>query len=226
MTGSGAVLLGSALRAAAEPPVRPDGPTARRWAAQELLDPVYHQQESLLSRVLHWLERLFSGLHGGVLPPRGALLVAAAVVAVTLVVAFWVTGPVRRSRRTRPDAVLAAADRRTAAQLRAAADAAAAAGDLSTAVAERFRAVVRDLEDRAVLDERPGRTADEVAHDAGEVLTGVAAELARAGRLFDDVVYGGRAATRADDEQMRATDDQARSVRRSAHAGSGVRGPS
>ena len=206
----------STLVTAAEPPVRPDGPTARRWAQDELLDPVYHQQESLLSRLLTWLRHLFDGLHGAALPPRGALLLAAGVVLLVVVVALWVAGPVRRSRRTRSEPVLVQTDRRTAQQLRAAADAAAAVGDFSTAVAERFRAVVRDLEDRAVLDERPGRTADEAARDAGRLLPEVAPGLVRAGRLFDDVLYGGRVAGRADDDTLRAIDEAVRTARRVA----------
>ena len=214
MTVLPTVALGATLAGATEPPVRPDGPTAQRWATEELLDPVYHQQQSLLNRLLTWLGHLFSGLHGAALPPRGALLVAAGVLVVVLVVALWITGPVRRARRSRPDAVLAAADGRTSAELRAAADAAAAAGDFSAAVAERFRALARSLEERAMLDERPGRTADEVARDAGEVLTTVAVALVRAGRLFDDVVYGGRAGRRSDDDEMRAADDAVRAARR------------
>ncbi|CAL8972229.1 MAG: hypothetical protein BGO38_13085 [Cellulomonas sp. 73-145] len=219
MTGARAVAVVAALVGAAEPPVRPDGPTAQRWAREELLDPVYHQQQSLLSRFLSWLGHLFSGMHGAALPPRGALLAAAVGLAVLVVAGLWVTGPVRRSRRTRPEAVLAAADGRTAAELRAAADAAAVAGDFSTAVAERFRSLARGLEERAVLDERPGRTADEVARDAGEVLSAVATDLLRAGRLFDDVVYGGRTARRADDDELRATDDAVRAARRTVSAG-------
>lgn len=216
MTVPGPLAVALVVVGATEPPVTPDGPTARRWAQEELLDPVYHQQESLLSRFLHWLGHLFSGLHGAALPPRGALLAAGAVLVVVVLAALWVAGPVRRSRRTPPEAVLGTTDRRTAAQLRAAADAAAASGDYSTAVIERFRAVARDLEDRAVLDERPGRTADEVARDAGAVLSTVSTDLLRAGRLFDDVVYGGRTARAADDEQLRATDAAVRAARRSA----------
>ena len=216
MTQLPALAAVAALVTAAEPPVRPDGPTARRWAQEELLNPVYHQQESLLTRLLTWLRHLFDGLHGVALPPRGALLVAAGVVLLVVLVALWVAGPVRRSRRTRSDPVLVPTDRRTAQQLRAAADAAAAVGDFSTAVAERFRAVVRDLEDRAVLDERPGRTADEAARDAGRLLPEVATDLLRAGRLFDDVLYGGRVASRADDDGLRATDEAVRAARRAA----------
>jgi hypothetical protein len=115
--------------------------------------------------------------------------------------------------------VLGHDDRRTAAQLRSAADAAAAGGDYSLAVAERFRAIVRDLEERAVLDERPGRTALEVSAEAGRVLLTAARALADGAELFDDVVYGQRPATAADDAAMRAADQQVRAARRERVAG-------
>ena len=38
-----------------EPPVTPDAPTARRWATDELANPAYHQQDSLLVRLLRWI---------------------------------------------------------------------------------------------------------------------------------------------------------------------------
>ncbi|WP_449066361.1 DUF4129 domain-containing protein, partial [Planomonospora algeriensis] len=53
-----------------------------------------------------------------------------------------------------------------------------------------LRAVARDLEERAVVEELPGRTADELAAEAGRALPGFAGELAEAARLFDDVTYG------------------------------------
>ena len=62
---------------------------------------------------------------------------------------------------------------------------------------ERFRAIVRELEERAVLAEQPGRTAGEAAAAAAGRLPALAAELAAAARLFDDVRYGGRVATPA-----------------------------
>ena len=108
-------------------------------------------------------------------------------------VAFWVAGPVRARVAGRPRPWSSSGDdARTAAELRAAADAAAARGDWSTAVLERFRAVVRSLEERALLDDRPGRTAHEAAEAAAARLPARAAELRRAARLFDDVCYGAR----------------------------------
>ena len=45
-------------------PVDPDAATARRWAQDELLDPVYHQRPSLLSRIIKWLSDQLSGIGG------------------------------------------------------------------------------------------------------------------------------------------------------------------
>ncbi len=108
---------------------------------------------------------------------------------------------------------------RTAAEHRAAADAHAAAGEWAEAVRERLRAVVRSLEERAVLDERPGRTADEAAAEAGVALPAVAAELRRAARLFDDIWYGGRPAGPESDAALRGVDEQVRAARPGQTAG-------
>ena len=58
---------------------------------------------------------------------------------------------------------------------------------------------------------RPGRTADEAAAEAGRALPDRDAELRAAARLFDDVWYGGRAAT-AMDAQLRAVDEAVRAT--------------
>ena len=59
---------------------------------------------------------------------------------------------------------------------------------------ERLRAVVRELEALGVLDPRPGRTADEVAREAGTAVPEVADDLSRAVGVFAEVWYGGRPA--------------------------------
>ncbi|MEU4315178.1 DUF4129 domain-containing protein [Nocardia sp. NPDC024068] len=86
----------------------------------------------------------------------------------------------------------------------AAAERAAAHGDFDTALRERFRAVLRGLEQRAVLDVRRSRTARETAHETATVLPPeISAEIPPAADAFDEVVYGGR---RADaDEYLRLT---------------------
>lgn len=193
----------------ADLPVVPDRDTAREWLAGELSKPEYAERESLLVRLINWLiERLTSiewpsaQLSG---PQVG--LVVVVVVVVVLLVAWLVAGPVRLGRAVRPSGeVLDAEDTRTAAQLRAAADAAASGGDWRTAVVERFRAVVRGLEERVVIDPRPGRTAQEAAADAGARLPAQAAALRSGADLFDGVEYGDRVAGGDDDAALRALD--------------------
>src|SRR5699024_1466294 len=97
-------------------------------------------------------------------------------------------------------------DVRSAAELRASADSLAGQGLWSQAVHDRFRAVLRSLEDRTLLDDRPGRTAHEASELAGLRLPTCAQDLHRAGRLFDDVCYGHLTATAEDDAWMRALD--------------------
>jgi hypothetical protein len=188
-------------------PVVPDAPTARRWATDELAKSVYHQTESLLDRFLGWLRSLFNGVTVpfGLPPVAVAALVVLAVVAIAAV-AFWIAGPVRLARRAATSAVVFGDDTRSATQLRAAADASAAQGDWSAAVLDRFRAIVRALEERTLLEEWPGRTAHEAAESAAARLPGRTADLRRAGGVFDRVCYGKAPADQATDAWLRELD--------------------
>ncbi|MGC5167063.1 DUF4129 domain-containing protein [Luteimicrobium sp. DT211] len=197
------------------PPVTPDGPTAQRWAVDELSRPEYHQRESLLARFLHWLGGLFDGAPTLGLPPGWAALVVVGAVVVVVLIALLVAGPVRRTRRVRTARPVFDDAPRSSADLCVLADDAAARGDWDTAVVERFRAVVRALEERVVLGEVPGRTADEAAREAAAAFDDgdLASRLAAAARTFDDVRYGGRRAAPADDAALRALDDALRARR-------------
>ena len=77
------------------------------------------------------------------------------------------------------------------------ADEAAAQGRYADAVLERLRAVVRELEARGVLDSRPGRTAGEVARDAGAAVPLLTGPLQGAALTFDQIWYGQRLADAA-----------------------------
>ncbi|MBC7291600.1 MAG: DUF4129 domain-containing protein [Actinotalea sp.] len=190
-------------------PVEPDAATARRWAEIELSDPVYTERPNLLLEALRWLGERFAELQVSAtdVDPRFAALVLTTAVVVAAVVALAVAGPVRRARRdARASVDVFGDDTRTAAELRSSADALAAAGDWSGAVLDRFRAVLRSLEERVILEERPGRTAHEGAQEAGARLPGCAAELAAAARLFDDVCYGDAEADADDDARLRELD--------------------
>jgi len=206
----------SVLHVLAEVPVDPDAATAQRWAREELADPIYHQSPSLLDRLLAWLFEQLTQAQGALssIDPRLAALVLFGGVVLVGLVALVVAGPVRRARvGARGSVDVFGDDTRTAEQLRRAADAHAAAGDWTSAVLDRFRAILRALEDRTLLDPRPGRTAHEATEVAGTRLPTHAAELRRAGRLFDDVCYGDTRPTAADDSWLRALDDRLGSAR-------------
>jgi hypothetical protein len=186
-------------------PVTPDRAQGREWLARELAGPEYREARgSWLARAWAWLqERLSQVQVPGLGTSWTAVLVVVLLLAALVAVVFLVAGPVRRSARQRePDAVFDAAPEPASAHF-ARADAAAAAGDWDLAVAERFRGLVRSLEERSLLDPRPGRTAGEVAGQAATALPGCAEGLVRAARTFDDVRYGGRPAGAGTDESLR-----------------------
>ncbi len=191
-------------------PVEPDRGTARGWATQELAKPEY--QRSLLQRILGWLYDQLQHLPaaGG----RGIQLTAVVVLvvlAVVIAVAARRSGTLRR-RAERAGSVFADPTR-SAADHRAAAEAAELRGDWPSAVIERFRALTRELEDRAVLVPQPGRTADEVAAEAGAWLPDLAAALREGAAVFDDVRYGDHPATADAARRLRELDDAVRRAR-------------
>ncbi len=194
------------LAAVLDVPVEPDGETARRWLQDELAGAVYHQRPSLLEIVYTWLREQFQRFleaAGGVDSSAAALIVVSALVVVAAV-SLAVAGPVLRDRAARRGSVdVLGDDSRSAAELLASAEAHAAAGRWAPAVLDRFRALLRDLEERAILDPRPGRTADEGAREAGSRLPGCAVDLLAAARLFDDVCYGDVAPGPQDDARLR-----------------------
>jgi hypothetical protein len=208
----------------ADLPVVPDRDTAREWLSSELQGSEYAERESLLSRLITWVLDWLNSIDWPDTSMSGPQLgvVIAVIVAVVLVLAWLVAGPVRLGRnRTGSAEVLDTDDARTASQMRAAADAAAASGDWRTAVVERFRAVVRSLEERVIIDPRPGRTAQEAAADAGARLPAQAAGLRSGADLFDGVEYGDRVATPGDDADLRALDAEATAARPVALSGGG-----
>jgi uncharacterized protein DUF4129 len=190
-------------------PIVIDRDDARRAAEAELAKPEYQAaQPNPWERALSWVGQRLADLFNGAmkLTPGGALgllVLLAVVVLVVVVVRLRVGGLARASRVRRQvfeDHALAARDHRRAAEE------AAAAGDFAAAVRERFRAIVRELEERGVLDELSGRTADEAAREAGLRLPDSREALLSAASLFDAVRYGGQSASIVDYERLVALD--------------------
>jgi hypothetical protein len=191
-------------------PLDPTRDEARRWARHELSDPVYAQHEpGWAERALLWLWHSLDNLSLPAGPgSTGGLVILLALVVLAVLVVWLRTGPMRGpTARARQQAVLQGT-MRTAAEHRALADQAAEQGRWQEAVRERFRAVVRGLEERGLIDELPGRTAQEVATDAGRSLPAHRVLLREAAGVFDDVCYGSRAATSEHDAVVRRLDAQ------------------
>ncbi len=185
-------------------PATPDADQARRAAEEELAKPAYHHAASVWQRIWQWLSQ-----H---LDPRDAvpgapawlstLLVVMLVAALLMALVALITRVTWARRATRPDAPLFEDDRDAAALTRAA-DAAAVRGDWATAVVERFRAVVRSLDERGAIEDYPGMTAHEAARLAARPLGELAAQMNQAAGLFDAVRYGRVEPTPTQDTWMR-----------------------
>lgn len=203
---------GAAARLVTAAPV--DRDEARRAAERELSKGVYHRDEpglleravdAVFDRIARLLDRVASVTPGGGLGLAFLVLLVAAVVAVVV----WRAGPVRRGYRVAAGTVELSGDL-DAAEHRRQADAHAAQGRYAEAVRERMRAIVRELETRGVLEPRPGRTADEVARDAGRLVPAVSGDLRTAAGIFDEVWFGGRAADAQADVLLRQADERIR----------------
>lgn len=180
-------------------PLDPDRDEARRLVRDELARGDYQLQESWAARAWRWFTDLFSGF-GGVGPLPGWVtwaLLALVLVAVLAVLAFasrhrWRTG--RLATRGAPGAVLEG-PARSAAEHRAEATRALKAGDHDRAALEAYRAVAVSAVERALVDDRPGRTAHELATVLSPVFPDDAAGLRAAADAFDAVRYGAHPAS-------------------------------
>ncbi|MFE5809080.1 DUF4129 domain-containing protein [Streptomyces sp. NPDC056491] len=178
------------------PPVTTPRDAAREAAERELSKPMYHENDpGLLERALRsfldWVDDLFGSAAGAT--PGGTLGIVVIILLIAAAVAllWWRLGT--PSKAPVGAGALLGERIRSAADYRTEAEAHAAAGRWTEAVQARMRALVRSLEERTLLDPRPGRTADEAAAEAAVTLPGHAADLRTAARAFDDVTYGGRA---------------------------------
>lgn len=194
---------------------------AQRLARLELANPLYaREQESWVQRAISWLLDRVNDIRDAATnaSPSGWFGVAVVVLLVILAVIAirWRIGALNRSAST----PLFDGRDRGAADHRAESVRLAGAGAWAEAVRERLRAVVRDLEERGVIEAAPGRTADEIARDAGRALPSVAGDLRAAARVFDDIWYGGRTADADSYARLVAVDDAVRSARPGQGGGS------
>ena len=161
-------------------------------AAQRELSKAAYPRGSLTDQLLQWLDDLvFKVMAGGASVPGGWLTITVLLVLVALavVVAVRVARRTMRTNRGRRGALLGSADVSSTAHRRAA-EHAAAQSDWTSAIKHRLRSIARHLEETSVLTAVPGRTATELADDAGRAIPERSGELRLAARAFNDVTYG------------------------------------
>lgn len=185
-----------------------DRDAAHAAAQRELGKPIYPRRSpsqqviDFVEDLLHQLATRAASVSGGWFT-ISLLLIGVAVAAVAAI------RIARRSVRTnRADHLLFGPAELTAAQHRAAAKHCVTSSDWAGAIQHRLRAVARELEEGGVLNAQPGRTANELARDAGAALPQLADDLIRAAEIFNDVSYGELPAKADGYHRIAALDDR------------------
>ncbi|AQA02721.1 hypothetical protein BVC93_10050 [Mycobacterium sp. MS1601] len=190
------------------PPIDIDRESAREAAENELNKPIY-PRGSLTDRFNEWFQELIFRIvtKGGLLPGGWfTITVLAIILVIAVVVAIRIARKTMRTNRG-GDRQLFGATELSAAQHRELARQCAARGDWAPAIRHRLRAVARHLEEVGVLTPVPGRTANELARDAGASLPQLSGELSSAATAFNDVTYGGLPGTESAYRMISDLDD-------------------
>ena len=179
-------------------PLTPDADEARELARTELSRLKYQRDETLLMRFLKWiselLEDIFSTQSGDftlseilTLATLGILLLVLVFFAVRFGIRLRNQDPSQRHRAQRRSLFLD--DDRDAAELFAAAETALTQNDWNTAFVERFRGVIKALDEEQMITLRPGLTAREATELAVQVV-GARELFLPAAQWFNEIFYG------------------------------------
>lgn len=201
------------------PAVDIDRDAAREAAQRELAKPIYPKQ-SPKQQLIDLVDMLLRQLVGkGATVPGGWFTISVLLIVVVVAALAAIRVASRTLRTNRGEQPLFGVAELSAAEHRATAERYAASGNWAAAVRHRLRAVGRELEQAGVLNPAIGRTANELARDAGTALPELTGELARAAKIFNDISYGERPATAACyrvvaelDEQLQKAAHSARTV--------------
>jgi Domain of unknown function (DUF4129) len=193
------------------PTIDIDRDAAHEAAQRELANPIY-PKPSLTDRLLEWINEMLHRLaNTGASLPGGwfTLTVLLILLVIAVVAAIWVARRAMRTNRGSGYALFGEHDL-SAAEHRATAEQFATTGNWAAAIRHRLRAVARQLEESAILDAIPGRTATELARDAGKALPNLSGELSDAATAFNDVTYGDRPGTESAYRMIAELDDHLR----------------
>lgn len=202
-------------------PVELSREEARRRVLEELGKSRYTEMPQWLRDLLQWLYELMEKIITFVLDATSgpaasgggginvAFVIILVLIAAAIALLIWKVGlPRWQTRRRRRDAEVDLSEALEPDDYRSAAQRFAEAGDWRSAVRDRFRAVVKELEIATILDPRPARTAFEASALAGRALPEQAAALDDGARTFSEVMYGDRVADAAAYRRMVELDDR------------------
>lgn len=181
----------------ASPPPSPED--ARSRVLEELAKKEYADSRGflgwLLARIEEWFTALMDGVNGSS-TAQGliAVLVALALLAVTVLV-LRRTGRLRRTAALAEDLSLHAEEDLRARELLDRARTALTAGRRDDATVLALRSLVRDLQERTLLEVEVGMTAHEAALAAAQSFPELRPRLLRAATAFDTAAYSARPAT-------------------------------
>lgn len=177
----------------------------QRLARGELAELTFWQ------RILNWLIRLPNNA-AVVIPGGWSGLIALAILAVAAIslVIYWA----RPSRTRRAQAIpVLGGEPMSARDYRRSAERWATDADYASAIVDGVRAIAAELDERAILPPRPGRTAGELASEAGSALPGLASDLRAVTQLFDDIRYGEKDGSLAGYQLVSRVDNDVRAAR-------------
>jgi hypothetical protein len=189
------------------------GPLVGRHAGQQL---ARHElaETTFWQRILNWLEQLPTSA-GRIIPGGWFGLIALAILAVlTVTVVFYWVRPAR-TRSAQAESVLGG-ESMSARDYRRSAERLADAGDYADAIVDGVRAIAAELDERSILPPRPGRTAGELASEAGRELPELARDLRAVMQLFDDIRYGDKGGNLAGYQLVSRVDREASAARPAA----------
>lgn len=201
-------------RLPSDAPLNPSPDKADSLLRRELLRPEYHDQNPM-EQFLHWLQRqLDTALDKASSAPPLGWFGAIVVFLLVLLLLGWLVSRARHTASTPREAgPVLSEEHASAADLRARALAALAAGDATTAVVEGFRALTLRQIEVGVLEDQPGATAHEVSISLAASFPDRRDRIEAAAALFDLVLYGDRPATTDQARAVLALDDDLVPVR-------------
>ena len=146
----------------------------------------------LLGAIEDWLARMVDGVDGSSATQTVIAVLLALLLAAVVVLVLRRTGLLRRSPALAVDAALDAEPVLSGEELRGAARDAIDAGRTDDGTVLALRALVRDLEERTLLDVATGMTAHEAATRAALTFPDLRGRLQRGADAFDTAAYSVR----------------------------------